>query len=422
VSEISMSTGIQSQGRAGNEREQQHLGKQSQSQGGLQQHEQLSLSKQYQKMPKTHFESVSLKKNYYSLGNSGLKISPICLGAQNFSFKGGDRNGMKLVNESESIKILQKYVELGGNFIDVNRYGNCEAEKIVGKFIQQGNIRDKVVIATKISTIKNDVNPNAIGSGRKALRLELEDSLRNLQTTYIDLLYVHVWDRVTPPMDLMQTLNGFVKSGRVLHVALSQVPAWYVARCQSIAIQYGYAPITAIQLEYNLADRRIECEFTDLCLSANIALIAHAPLGHGYFTHKRDDLKKLVMPFKQFKEKYMTVTEENYSQYTFDKIGQKEESLLILEELEKVSKQLNRPVTELALNWALKRPAVVSIVVGAQNVEQLNCNVKSLEFEIPMEERKKLEILSLPDKGYPYAIFDDVQLDIKVQSIPNWAN
>ena len=174
-------------------------------------------------------------KDYVTLGRSGLRVSPLCLGTMTFGTRDGWGN-----DEDTSRSIFNHYIEAGGNFIDTaNVYTGGKSEEMNGKFISERNLRDRLVLATKFTFNTEAGDPNAGGNGRKNIRRSLEDSLRRLKTDYLDLYWLHVWDTVTPVEEVLSTLNDLVRDGKILHYGFSDTPAWYLTRAQTLAEKEG---------------------------------------------------------------------------------------------------------------------------------------------------------------------------------------
>ena len=351
-----------------------------------------------------------MKKNYFTLGHSDLRVSPICLGTMNFSLQKSDKIAPWAIDGKAPQDIIESYVQHGGNFIDTaNFYTNGEAEKVVGKYMKDAGNRDDLVIATKF-TAPMKANINYMGNGRKNMMKSLEDSLERLQTNFIDLFYVHWWDQMSSPEEVMRSLDILVQSGKVGHIGLSDVPAWFFSRCQSLAMQHGYERIAAMQLEYNLVERNIEMEYFDMSRYYNTAIIPWSPIAGGFLTGK------------QTKEKLQGRSATG----TFPVRSEKKWE--ILDCVKEVAKKIDRTPVEVALNWALKRPAVSSIIIGASTVEHLNANMKSVEFNIPKDQLKKLNDISKPERGAPYSFFDKDSFvnkmtygdHLKLQQYPAW--
>ena len=191
--------------------------------------------------------------DYITLGRTGLRVSPLCLGTMTFGTEWGFG-----AEENISRDMFNRYIDAGGNFVDTaDGYTKGHSEELVGKFINDRNLRDFVVLATKFTFNFGTGNPNAGGNGRKNIYRALEASLRRLKQDYIDLYYVHAWDVVTPVEEVVETLNTLVREGKIRYYGFSDTPAWYVARAQTLAEQQGKVGIATLQLEYSLIERNI---------------------------------------------------------------------------------------------------------------------------------------------------------------------
>ena len=210
--------------------------------------------------------------SYLTLGRSGLRVSPFCLGAMTF---GEDLGGGSGASVEDSEAILAHYLEQGGNFIDTaNAYTRGHSEKIIGDFFQQRKgKRDRAVIATKFFMNLFAGDPNGGGAGRKAIVAQCEESLRRLQTDYIDLYYIHNWDRFTPIEETMSALDDLVKSGKVRYVGFSDAPAWKVAQAQTIAHFRGWSSLIALQIEYSLMQRTVEGELIPMAEELGLGVL-----------------------------------------------------------------------------------------------------------------------------------------------------
>src|SRR5438270_5904366 len=194
--------------------------------------------------------------DYITLGRSGLRVSPLALGTMTFGTEWGWG-----AEESVSRQIFDRYFESGGNFVDTaDAYTNGKSEEMVGKFIADRKLRDRVVLATKFTFNSEPGNPNAGGNGRKNLYRALEGSLRRLKTDYVDLYWLHAWDMVTPVEEVVATLNSLISEGKIRYYGFSDTPAWYLSRAATLAEKEGKARLVALQLEYSLVERNIERE------------------------------------------------------------------------------------------------------------------------------------------------------------------
>src|SRR5689334_17394387 len=221
--------------------------------------------------------------HYVTLGRSGLRVSPFCLGAMTF----GEDNGWgSSVKDSEAI--LDRFIELGGNFIDTaNAYTKGHSEKIIGDHIGRYKTqRDRIVIATKFYSNMYPGDPNGGGANRKSIIAACEQSLRRLQTGYIDLYWMHAWDRHTPIDETMAALDDLVRSGKVRYVGFSDTPAWKVAEAQTLARLRGLAPLIALQIEYSLLERTVEGELIPMAIEMGLGVTPWSPLKGGILSGK----------------------------------------------------------------------------------------------------------------------------------------
>jgi aryl-alcohol dehydrogenase-like predicted oxidoreductase len=331
--------------------------------------------------------------NYYTLGNSGLRVSRLALGAMTFGTDWGwgtDKAGAGA--------LFDTYVEAGGNLIDTaDLYTNGESERWVGEFVRERGLCDRMVIATKFSFNSDPGNPNAGGNGRKNMLRAVEGSLKRLGTDYIDLYLMHAWDMLTQPEEVMRTFDDLVRSGKVRHVGLSDVPAWYASRAQTIAEFRGYEPVSALQLEYSLVERGIENEFVDLGTRHGMGVMVWSPLGAGLLSGK-------YRPSAggQFGQgRLQTVSGSDNP--AFAKFSDR--NFAIVAELERVAREVGRSMAQVAINWVANRPGVATVMLGATKLEQLQDNLGALDFSLPPELAARLDAASATAPGFPYNFF-----------------
>jgi len=333
--------------------------------------------------------------HYVTLGRSGLKVSPFALGVMTF----GGNTGWG-TDEEQSHAIFNRYIEMGGNCIDTaDGYSEGRSEEMVGKFIGEGKLRDRVVLATKYSFNYTSGNPNSGGNGRKNIYRAIESSLRRLKTDYVDLYWQHVWDRVTPIEEVVSTLDDLVRAGKIRHYGFSDVPAWYVARAYTLAEKESKERPIALQLEYSLAERNIEREHVPASQELGLGICPWSPLAGGFLSGKYqrqvgggkgegrlETLKKSPNPvMKKF-------TDRNWR---------------ILDALLEVAKQIGKTPAQVALNWVATQPGITSVILGATKIAQLDDNVASLSFAIPPELRSRLDVASALEVIHPYVFFED---------------
>ena len=340
--------------------------------------------------------------NYYTLGRSGLRVSRLALGTMTF----GTESGWGCGRES-SLALFDRYLEAGGNFIDTaDVYTKGTSETWLGEFIAERGVRDRVVLATKFThnvdkpVANTGANPNAAGNGRKNIIRALEASLKRLKTDYIDLYFLHTWDRLTPVEEVLRTLDDLVRQGKIRHAGLSDIPAWYASRAQTMAELRGWEAPCALQLEYSLVARGIEYEFPSLCQDAGMGVMVWSPLGSGLLSGKyRPHMAaaeqsidgRLKASAKVSAPPLQKMTERNWA---------------IVAELERVATELGRPMAQVAVNWVANRPAVASVILGATSLVQLNDTLPALDFELPAELEARLDRASALPAAFPYTFID----------------
>jgi len=331
-------------------------------------------------------------RNYVSLGRSGLRVSPLCLGAMTFGEEWGWGSGVE-----ESKKILDRYVELGGNFIDTaNGYTKGHSEAIIGEHIgRHSSRRDRLVIATKFLTNMYRGDPNGGGAGRKSLVSACENSLRRLQTDYIDLYWMHFWDRFTPIEETMRALDDLVAAGKVRYIGFSDTPAWKVAQAQTTAILKGWTPLIALQLEYSLLERTIEGELIPAALELGLGVTPWSPLRAGMLTGKytRESVKTATPGRGAFVSRAFT-----------------EQSFKVLDVLTTVAREAGTTVARTALAWVAQRPAIASTIIGARTMDQLEDNLGALEVKLTAEQVKALNEVSQPKLNFPHDFLENAKV------------
>jgi aryl-alcohol dehydrogenase-like predicted oxidoreductase len=321
--------------------------------------------------------------HYVTLGRSGLRVSPFCLGAMTF---GEDLGWGTSVKDSEAI--LDRFIGLGGNFIDTaNVYTKGHSEKIIGDHLgQQKNKRDRLVLATKFTANMYPGDPNGGGGNRKSILEACEQSLRRLQTDYIDLYWLHAWDKHTPIEETMAALDDLVRSGKVRYLGVSDTPAWKVAEAQVTARLRGTTPFVALQIEHSLLERTVEGELIPMAREMGLGVTPWSPLKSGVLSGK--------------------YTRQNQGQIKADRGPWAERHLhdrtyAIIDELQKVARQLDTTVARVALAWVQSRPGVTSTIIGARNLAQLEDNLKALDVTLSAEQVAALDAVSKPTLNFP---------------------
>ena len=337
-------------------------------------------------------------QDYVTLGRSGLRVSPLSLGTMTFGTEWGWGS-----EEAQARQIFDRYLDQGGNFVDTaNLYTGGKSEQMVGKFISEKKLRDRIVLATKFTFNTEQGNPNTGGNGRKNIYQALEASLRRLQTDYIDLYWLHAWDLVTPAEEVVSTLNDLVGHGKIRYYGFSDTPAWYAARAQTLAEKEGKERLIALQLEYSLVERNIEREHIPVSQELGIGVCPWSPLAGGFLTgkYKREG--------ESGKGEGRLETTKGSSNPAFNKFS--ERNWRIHDVLSDVAKRLNKPPAQVALNWVITQPGVTSTIIGATKLAQLNDNLQAADITIPAELRKRLDEVSAPEAIQPYTFFgQDIQ-------------
>src|ERR1700722_469933 len=323
---------------------------------------------------------------YVTLGRSGLRVSPLCLGAMTF---GEDLGWGTSVEESQ--QIIDRYTELGGNFIDTaNFYTRSHSEKILGDHIgRHAARRDRLVIATKFSGNLYPGDPNGGGSGRKSLINACENSLRRLQTDYIDLYWLHIWDANTPIEETMAALDDLVAAGKVRYIGVSDTPAWKIVEANLIARFRGWSSFIGLQVEYSLLERAIEQELVPMANEFGLGITPWSPLKSGVLSGK--------------------YTRDSAGQHQADRGALvstflNEETYTLIDELQVIAKAHETTVASVALAWVAAQPAVSSVIIGARRLSQLDDNVGAVDVNFTAEELVRLDALTKPTFGFPQSV------------------
>jgi aryl-alcohol dehydrogenase-like predicted oxidoreductase len=336
--------------------------------------------------------------DYVTLGRSGLRVSPLCLGAMTFGTDWGWG-----ADEAACRQLFDRFVDSGGNFVDTaDAYTSGRSEEMLGKFVKERKLRDRIVIATKFSFNTDSGNPNAGGNGRKNIYRAVEGSLRRLDTDYIDLYYLHAWDQVTPVEEVLTTLDDLVRQGKLRHIGLSDVPAWYATRFQTLAELHLKERLIALQLEYSLVERNIEREHLPLARELGMGVVPWSPLASGFLSGK---YQRSAEASGQATGEGRLQTLKDSGNPGFAKFTPRNWEILAV--LLDVARELERPPAEVALSWVVNRPGVSSTLIGATKLQQLDSNLSALGLELPAEHRARLDQASAIESIHPYMFFGE---------------
>jgi aryl-alcohol dehydrogenase-like predicted oxidoreductase len=333
------------------------------------------------------------------LGHSGLRVSPLSLGTMTFGVGQGWGS-----DDSQAARIFNHYVEHGGNSIDTaNFYGNGGSEQVLAKLIQTR--REQLVLATKYTLSMRRGDPNASGNHRKNMVQSVENSLRRLQTDYIDLLYLHVWDGLTPVEEILRAFDDLVRSGKILYVGLSDTPAWQASRMQAIAELRGWSRLIALQVPYNLTERTVERELLPMALEMGMGVVPWSPLAGGVLSGKYDS--------QDLEAAAASAAPQPHSRKNINlSTGRlNERNLRIAATVKAIAQEMSRTPAQVALAWTLHHPAVVSPIIGARTVEQLEDNLACLQITFSDGQLARLDEASRIDMGFPHSLLSSQSMD-----------
>ena len=313
---------------------------------------------------------------YKLLGNSGLRVSEICLGTMTF----GEDWGWGASKE-ESRAQYDAFREAGGNFVDTaNRYTEGTSETYCGEFIAPE--RDSIVLATKYTLHTTKGDPNDGGNHRKNMMRSVEGSLKRLNTDYIDLLYLHVWDDTTPVDEVMRGLDDLVRSGKVLYIGISDTPAWIVSRANTIAELRGWSRFVGLQIEYSLMQRTVESDLLPMAEALGLGVLAWAPLAGGALTGK-----------------YLKEGAEG--RLVADSPRRSEQANKIAQCVVDIAGEIGCSPAAVAMNWVRSRSNSFPIV-GARRVDQIKDSLDCMNHELGAEHLGRLDEVSAVEHGFPH--------------------
>jgi aryl-alcohol dehydrogenase-like predicted oxidoreductase len=320
--------------------------------------------------------------NYKLLGRSGLKVSQLCLGTMGFGTEGGWG-----ADKETSFAILDAYAEAGGNFLDTaNVYKLGTSEKIIGEYLTNHD-RDQFVVATKYTLKDNQTNANASGNNRKNMMRSVEESLKRLQTDFIDVLYLHIWDNITPIDEVMRGLDDLIRQGKVNYAAISDTPAWVVAKGNTLAELMGWSQLIALQVEYSLIQRTPERELIPMAKHFGMTVTPWAPLAGGALTGKylRGETGRVKAESNRRDERSERITREVMA----------------------IADELGATPAHVALAWTVQQGFSCIPIVGATKVDQLKDNLQAAEVTLNNEQLARLSEVSKITLGFPGDFFNE---------------
>ncbi|GGI77225.1 aldo/keto reductase [Polymorphobacter multimanifer] len=345
--------------------------------------------------------------DYRTLGRSGLIVSPLVLGTMTF---GVARWGM---DRPEAEDVFNAYVEAGGNVVDTaDVYAGGRGEEMLGAIIADRGLRDQLVIATK-SGFASGAGPHAGGNGAKHIHTALEGSLRRLGTDYIDLYWIHVWDSVTPAEELVETMAGLVRQGKIRYWGISNAPAWYAARLATLATERGMPGPIALQYFYSLVSREVEAEHVPLARDSGLSMMPWSPLAYGLLTGKYDRAAVEAsapraggLPSDAGSSGRRPVADKRLGGANpFGDTLFTARNWDIVEALRTIASEIGEPPARVALAWVLSRPSVDTALMGVSRVAQIRDNIIATDLRLTDEHLAALDAASAPPTSLLYNLF-----------------
>jgi aryl-alcohol dehydrogenase-like predicted oxidoreductase len=324
---------------------------------------------------------------YRLLGHSGLRVSEASLGTMTFGEDWGWGSA-----KDEAQKIYAAYRDAGGNFIDTaNVYTNGSSERFLGEFMK--GHRESVVLATKYSNAMAGVDPNAAGNHRKSMIQAVEASLKRLQTDYIDLYWVHIWDEITPVEEVVRGLDDLVRAGKVLYVGISDAPAWWIAGANTLAQLRGWTAFVGLQIEYSLIERTVERELIPMARAFDVGVVAWSPLASGLLSGKYHSGGGKTEG---------RLSTEGMQQF----LPEKQRADRVIAAVKSVSGEVGRSMAQVALAWLRYRTVPVIPIIGARKLTQLQDNLASLDLGLSAAQLGTLDAASRVELGFPHELYN----------------
>jgi aryl-alcohol dehydrogenase-like predicted oxidoreductase len=324
---------------------------------------------------------------YKLLGDSGLRVSELCLGTMTF----GEDWGWG-ASPAESRKVYDTFLEAGGNFIDTaNVYTNGTSERLLGEFMH--GQRERLVLATKYTNAAPGTDPNAAGNQRKSMVQALEASLKRLKTDYIDLYWLHIWDQITPIEEVMRAFDDLVRQGKILYAGVSDMPAWVVAKANTLADLRGWTPFVGLQIEYSLIERTPERELLPMASDLGLGVTAWSPLAGGMLTGKQLEpggargSRQSDPGMKQF-------------------LASDARKDAIVREVVALARECGHSSAQVALAWLRQRAAPVIPIIGARKLAQVKDNLACVDIRLEPAFLQRLDAVSRIEMGFPHDLFD----------------
>ncbi|MBC6446013.1 aldo/keto reductase [Actinokineospora xionganensis] len=334
---------------------------------------------------------------YSLLGRTGLKVSVLSLGAASLGSRWGQRWTM---SRPAAEHLVGAALDHGINHFDTaNVYNMGESEEWLGAILHGLSARERCVVSTKFGYRTSPDDPNSGGAGRKNMYTSVERSLRRLRTDYLDVLYLHLWDRVTPVEETLEAASDLVRSGKIRHFGLSNVPGWYLGAADAMGRNTGMTTPAAVQLNYNLLTRAAEPEFLSFQRYSGIGLVAWGPLANGLLSGRYtiDAAGRRISGGGRLTETFTTGDVDPFNPVVSR----------VLRCLTALAARLGHPPASIALAWLLRKPEVTSVLMGVSTIEQLNENLAATEVPLDDEALTEIDQASLEPPVHPYPFLTD---------------
>jgi aryl-alcohol dehydrogenase-like predicted oxidoreductase len=328
---------------------------------------------------------------YRYLGRTGLKVSELCLGAMTFG---------RETSEADSYRMLDRFVDAGGNFIDTaDVYSQGVSEEILGRWLVTRHAgdkrRDDFVIATKVR-FPMGTGPNDLGLSRKHIMSAVEDSLRRLNTAYIDLYQVHMWDPGTPLEETLDALNQLIRNGKVRYLGASNYAGYQLQKAIDLSHQHGWEPFACLQPLYNLLDRSFEWELWHVCEAEGVGVIPWSPLRGGWLSGKYQRGMSAPPSNTRVEEAEKRGWSESWEAYATERTWQ------VIDQLSAIATEVQKTPAQVALNWLLQKSVVTAPILGARTLIHLEDNLGAIGWSLTNEQVARLEKASDLPLPYPY--------------------
>ena len=330
---------------------------------------------------------------YRQLGRSGLKVPELCFGAGTLGTSNEFFKAWAETTHEEADRIIGICMDAGVNFFDTSDiYSDGDSERALGKLLAAYK-REDVLISTKATFRAGNLKgPNDVGSSRYHLVNALENSLKRLGTDYVDVYHMHAFDAMTPVEETLNTLDKFVREGKVRYIACSNFSGWHLMKSLSVSERYGWAKYVGHQVYYSLVGRDYEWELMPLALDQGVGALVWSPLGWGRLTGKIRRGQPLPKDSRLNSKVVTDAGPQPDQEYLYN----------VVDAMDEIARETEKTIPQIALNWLLQRPTISTLIIGARNEEQLKANLGAVGWKLTPEQVAKLDAASERPLAYPY--------------------